>query len=169
MDAFAVSVSCGFCMKQLHTRHALRISLSFGLFQAVMPVFGWLAGSGMKQLIQGVDHWIAFIILSIIGCKMIWESRSLNPDSEKCRVIGNYRLLVLSVATSIDALAVGVTLPFLQVSIVTAPLIIGLVTFLLCYIGIYLGNRFGHLFESKMEVIGGIVLILIGLKILLQG
>ncbi|MBN1901893.1 manganese efflux pump [Candidatus Sumerlaeota bacterium] len=169
LDAFAVSVSCGFCMKQLHVRHALRISLSFGFFQALMPVIGWLAGFGMKQFIQGVDHWIAFILLAIIGGKMIWESKSLNPHKNKREVIGNSRLFMLSIATSLDALAVGIILPFLQVSIIAAPVIIGIVTFSLCYSGIYLGNRFGHLFENKMEIIGGIVLILIGVEILIKG
>jgi putative Mn2+ efflux pump MntP len=169
MDAFAVSVSSGFCIKKLHIKHALKISLSFGLFQAIMPVIGWFAGFKLKEFIQGVDHWIAFILLFIIGCKMIWESRGFPGDEKDCEEIGNSQLFILSIATSLDALAVGITLPFLNISIITAPLIIGMITFILCFVGIYLGNRFGHLFEKKMEVAGGIVLILIGLKILLQG
>lgn len=169
MDAFAVSVSRGFCIKQLHIKHALKISLSFGLFQAIMPIIGWLAGFSLKDLIHGVDHWIAFFLLFIIGCKMIWESRSLPEDEENCKEIRNFQLFILSIATSLDALAVGITLPFLNISIITAPLIIGMITFVLCFAGIYLGNRFGHLFEKKMEVVGGVVLILIGIKILLEG
>jgi len=169
MDAFAVSVSSGFCIKRLRVRHALKISLSFGMFQALMPLLGWLAGFELKQVIGGVDHWIAFVLLFLIGCKMIWESRSLEPDEKKCEIMGNSRLLFLSVATSIDALTVGVTLPFLNVSLITAPLIIGIVTFILSYAGVYLGNRFGHLLESRMEMVGGIILILIGFKILLEG
>ena len=169
LDAFAVSVSSGFCIKQLHIRHALKISLSFGLFQAIMPIIGWLAGFRLKQFIEGVDHWIAFSLLFIIGCKMIWESRRFPENEEKCKDIGNSQLFILSIATSLDALAVGITLPFLNISIVTAPLIIGMITFVLCFVGIYLGNRFGHLFEKKIEAAGGIVLILIGVKILLEG
>ena len=169
MDAFAVSVSSGFCIKKLHLRHALRIALSFGIFQAVMPLIGWFLGHNLKRYIEGVDHWIAFVLLFFIGAKMSWESRKLPSEKEECKILGNTQLLVLSVATSMDALAVGITLPFLNVSLITAPIIIGLITFSLSFAGTYMGNRFGHIFESKMEVIGGLILIAIGIKILLEG
>ncbi|HOE63371.1 MAG TPA: manganese efflux pump MntP family protein [Candidatus Sumerlaeota bacterium] len=170
LDAFAVSVTNGICIKRLHIRHALRVALSFGIFQAVMPMVGWLAGFGVKSFMDGVDHWIAFGLLTAIGIKMIWESRRLDtekvcpPDPE----LGNMQLFMLSIATSIDALAVGLTLPLLSVSIFMPALIIGGITFAVCLFGVYAGNRLGHILESKIEIVGGLILIGIGLKILLE-
>jgi len=168
MDAFAVSVSCGLCIRKMHMVHAFRIAFSFGLFQALMPVVGFLAGHGIKPFIGGLDHWVAFALLSCIGAKMIWEARNLECDQKQKGAPSNYRLVVLSLATSLDALAVGLTLPFLQVSIIAAPIVIGIITFTLSYSGVYLGNRFGHIMEGRLEEAGGIVLILIGTWFLIE-
>ena len=168
MDAFAVSVSNGIGMKMFHVKHALWIALHFGLFQAVMPIIGWLAGFGMKRLVEGMDHWIAFALLLVIGLKMIWESKEIAPEKKNAGHVSNARLLFLSIATSMDALAVGFTLPLLNVSLIASPIIIGTITFAVSLLGVFAGNRFGHLLENKMEALGGIILILIGLKILAE-
>lgn len=168
MDAFAVAIANGFSIKKLKINHALRIALFFGLFQAFMPVIGWSLGLGFRDLISEVDHWIAFGLLSIIGIKMIIESRELREEEKETRTLSLYALLFLSVATSIDALAVGFSLSLLNVSIITPAIIIGIVTFLLSFSGVFIGNRFGHFLESKIEVAGGLILILIGLKILVE-
>lgn len=167
MDAFAVSVTSGFTIKYLRINHALRLAAFFGSFQAIMPVIGWLAGFSLRDFISGIDHWIAFGLLSIIGIKMIFESTKLKPD-RKIDPLNVYVLLILSIATSIDALAIGLTLSILNISIVTPALIIGIITFLLSFIGVYIGDRFGHFFENKIEVVGGLILIGIGIKILIE-
>ena len=166
MDAFAVSVVSGFTIKRLHLRHAIIIALSFGLFQAVMPVLGWLAGTGVRELIQHIEHWLAFGLLSFIGIKMIYESTKLESIENRKDPLAFPVLIVLSIATSIDALAVGLTFAFLKVAIVGPVIIIGLITFALSILGVYIGDKFGHFFEKKIEALGGIILILIGLKIL---
>lgn len=166
MDAFAVSVTSGLKIKDLRINHALRLAASFGLFQAIMPVVGWAAGTGLKGFISEIDPWIAFGLLSIIGLKMIYESTQMKSDEETGNPLNVYVLLMLSIATSIDALAVGLSLSFLKVFIVTPAIIIGVITFLLSFIGVYVGDRFGHFFESKIEIIGGLILIAIGIKIL---
>ena len=168
MDAFAVSVTSGLTIKDLRINHALTLAASFGLFQAVMPVVGWAAGIGLKGFISDIDHWIAFGLLSIIGLKMIYESTQMKSDTEAGNPLNVYVLLMLSIATSIDALAVGLSLSFLKVFIVTPAIIIGVITFLLSFTGVYIGDRFGHFFESKIEIIGGLVLIGIGIKILVS-
>jgi len=168
LDAFAVSVASGFTIKQLRVRHALRIALFFGAFQAVMPAIGWLAGLSLRNLITEFDHWIAFILLAFIGGKMIYESFKLESDRKRIDPLRLDVLLMLAIATSIDALAVGVTFAFLNVAIVWPVLIIGLITFGTSFVGVFIGDRFGHIFESKIELIGGLVLIAIGLKILLE-
>jgi len=167
MDAFAVSVASGFQIKQQHLRHAMRIALFFGGFQALMPVTGWFAGISVRNFIMGFDHWIAFGLLFFIGVKMIYESKKLTPVEKTMNASNIYVLLVLAVATSIDALAVGLSLSFLKIAILTPALIIGFITFLLSFAGVYIGKRFGHFFESKLEVIGGLILIGIGIKILI--
>lgn len=174
MDAFAVSVTNGFMIKELKFRHVFRIAFFFGFFQALMPVLGWAAGTAFSDVIKNVDHWIAFGLLSVIGGKMVFESRSMMKD-EACGECGDKKncldfptLLLMSLATSIDALAVGLTFAFLSVEILLPVLIIGIVTFLLCFIGVYIGNKAGHLFEDKLELIGGLVLIGIGVKILIE-
>ncbi|MGB3340038.1 MAG: manganese efflux pump MntP family protein [bacterium] len=168
MDAFAVSVACGFAIKALRVKHAFTIAVSFGLFQALMPMVGWASGTMLKDLITGIDHWIAFTLLSIIGGKMIYESFKIGRKDEKFDPQNPCMLLILSIATSIDALAVGITLSFLDVAIMMPALIIGIITFLLSFLGVFIGNKFGHFFEKRIEAVGGIILIGIGIKILLE-
>jgi len=168
MDAFAVSITSGITIKNLKINNALKIALFFGLFQAIMPVIGWLAGLSLKDFISEIDHWIAFGLLSFIGCKMIYESITVQSNEKQIDPLNVYVLLMLSVATSIDALAVGVSFAFLKVSIVTPVIIIGTLTFLLSYLGVYIGDRIGHFFENKIEIAGGLLLIGIGLKILIE-
>ena len=168
MDAFAVSIASGAAYKQLKVRHTLRIALFFGGFQAFMPLIGALAGLSVKDYIADYDHWIAFVILAAVGGKMIYESFKIT-EAEKNNSPSNILvLLALSVATSIDALAIGITLSLVAASIITAVIVIGLVTFVMSYIGVMIGKRFGHIFENKIEAIGGLVLIILGVKILLE-
>ena len=168
MDAFAVSITSGITIKGLKFNNALKIAIFFGAFQAIMPLIGWLAGLGLKDFISGIDHWIAFGILSFIGCKMIYESIRIKSYEKEINPLNVYVLLMLSIATSIDALAIGVSFAFIKIFIVTPAIIIGIVTFLLSFLGIFIGNRFGHFFENKIEIAGGIILIVIGTKILLE-
>jgi putative Mn2+ efflux pump MntP len=168
MDAFAVSIASGFAIKNLKLNKALKIAFSFGLFQAFMPLLGWLAGLSLRNFISEIDHWIAFGLLSLIGIRMIYESLKLEAKAKEIDPLNPYVLLVLSIATSIDALAVGLTFAFLKVVIVTPVVIIGAVTFLLSLLGILIGNKLGHFFEKKIEFIGGLILIAIGIKILIE-
>lgn len=165
MDAFSVSVTRGLTLK-CNIKYALIIALSFGVFQAFMPVLGWFSGIQLQYVVSTFAPWIAFLLLLGIGFKMIYES--LFTDEDVCKVFSFRELLILSVATSIDAFAVGVTFAFLNTEILIPILIIGLVTFILSFIGIYIGKNIGHLFENKMEIIGGVILIIIGFKILLE-
>ena len=168
MDAFAVSIASGAAYKQLQVRHTLRIALFFGGFQAFMPLIGALAGLSFREYIADYDHWIAFVILAAVGGKMIYESFKITEAEKNYSPSNILVLLALSVATSIDALAIGITLSLVASSIVTAVIVIGLVTFLLSYIGVILGKKFGHIFENKIEAVGGLVLIALGVKILLE-
>jgi len=168
MDAFAVSITSGITIKHLRINHALRIAFFFGSFQAVMPVIGWLAGLSLRDFIADVDHWVAFGLLGFVGCKMIYEAIKMEAGENGIDPLNIYVLLMLSVATSIDALAVGVSFAFLKISIVTPIIVIGGVTFLLSYLGTYVGNRLGHFFERKIEILGGLILIGIGTKILVE-
>lgn len=168
MDAFAVSIANGLAVKVLRIRHAVRIAIFYGTFQAVMPVLGWLAGYGLREIICEIDHWIAFGLLAFIGSKMIYESYRLEIPDQPCNPLTVYRLLILSFATSIDALAVGLSLSILQAEIVTPALIIGAITFILALTGVFIGNRFGHFFEKKIELVGGLILFGIGIKILID-
>ncbi len=168
MDAFAVSITNGITIKYLRINNALKIAIFFGSFQAFMPLVGWLAGLSLRDFISGIDHWIAFGLLSLIGCKMIYESIKIESRGEKVDPLNVYVLLMLSLATSIDALAVGVSLAFLKISIVTPIIVIGIVTFLLSFLGVFVGNKSGHFFENKIEIIGGLILIGIGIKILVE-
>ncbi|MBP7462200.1 MAG: manganese efflux pump [Candidatus Delongbacteria bacterium] len=168
MDAFAVSISCGLTIQCLHLRHAFRIAFFFGFFQAVMPILGWLAGQSLLAALQDYDHWLAFILLGWVGGKMIHESfraKTCEPAADPLRL---KNLLLLAVATSIDALAVGLSLSLIRVSILTPALIIGMVTFVISLGGVYIGERIGQWFQQKIEVLGGIILIGIGTKILLD-
>jgi manganese efflux pump family protein len=168
MDAFSVSVATGAVYKKIHIKHIFRMAFFFGFFQMFMPVLGWLGASTFKGYIQACDHWIAFGILTAVGMKMIYEAASLENSDKKDLEMTIYTLLMLSVATSIDALAVGVTLSLLDSNnIFETVAIIGIVTFLLSLAGVKIGIRFGHIFEKKIEIAGGILLIIIGLKILL--
>jgi manganese efflux pump family protein len=165
MDAFSVSITRGLTLK-CNIKHALIIALFFGGFQALMPVLGWLSGIKLQYLVSTFAPWIAFILLAIIGVRMIYEA--LSADEDVCNVFSFKELLILSIATSIDAFAVGVTFAFLNTSILIPVIIIGLVTFALSFIGVYIGKNIGHLFENKIEIIGGLILIIIGFKILLE-
>ncbi len=171
MDAFAVALASGATMKRLHLPRALKMGLFFGGFQAVMPVLGWAAGLSMKNFISGWDHWLAFGLLLAVGGKMIYEAFEIKGEeecSDKTCPFDTGTLTILALATSIDALAVGLTFSLLQVSIAGPVLVIGLVTFLMSVAGVKIGSAGGHFFEHKMEAAGGFILIGIGLKILLD-
>jgi putative Mn2+ efflux pump MntP len=168
MDAFAVSIVSGSIYEKLGIKHTLKIASFFGGFQAFMPLLGLSAAITTKKYIQNFDHWVAFIILMTIGLKMIYESFKIKTEGKNFDITNTGTLLILSVATSIDALAVGITLPLITKSVFFPALVIGIVTFILSCFGVYIGKRIGHFFESKIEAIGGIILIFIGLKILIQ-
>ncbi|MHC4644497.1 MAG: manganese efflux pump MntP [Planctomycetota bacterium] len=166
MDAFAVSIVSGSGYRQLQVKHALRMALFFGAFQALMPLVGALAGLAVKTHIENYDHWIAFALLVAVGCKMMYESFKIKSAGATLDPSNLLVLLALAVATSIDALAVGITLSFLVSSLTVAVIIIGLVTFVLSYLGIIIGKKVGHFFESGIEALGGLILITLGLIIL---
>lgn len=170
MDAFAVSVCKGLCMRQINYKHALITAVFFGGFQALMPFIGWLLGKQFEKYITAVDHWIAFILLLFIGGKMVIEViKERNSQEEVCDIKFSYKQLTAeAVATSIDALAVGITFAFLNTGIALPMTIIGVVTFVIAFVGVVIGNRFGAKFKSKAELAGGIILILIGVKILVE-
>ncbi len=168
-DAFAVALGKGLHMKTFRLRHALAIALTFGVFQAVMPLIGWLLASQFARYITGVDHWIAFALLALIGAKMIYEAvRGGADDAEDSDLLPVRELLVLAVATSIDALAVGISFAFLPVSIGRAVVLIGVCTAVLSFVGVRLGRRMGSRFGAPAEIAGGVVLVLIGTRVLLE-
>lgn len=171
MDAFAVSVCKGLGMRKLNKKQALIIGLYFGGFQALMPFVGWLLGSQFQKYITSIDHWIAFILLGFIGGKMMIEAVREWNEEEVVDVmdapIDHKNMLVLAVATSIDALTVGITFAFLGTPIVEAITIIGITTMVISIAGVVVGNFFGSRYKSKAEFIGGLILVLLGLKILL--
>ena len=167
MDAFAVAICKGLAMSKITFRKSLIVGLWFGGFQGLMPLFGYLLGVQFKDSITAIDHWIAFILLGLIGFNMIREA--LSKEEEKASDSLAFKdMLVLAIATSIDALAVGVTFAFLQVNIVPAICFIGVITFTLSMVGVKIGNVFGVRYKSKAELAGGIILILMGTKILLE-
>lgn len=169
MDAFAVSICKGLSMQKIDKKYTLCIGLFFGGFQALMPLTGYLLGSQFSGYIERFDHWIAFVLLALIGFNMIKESREEEEEEEKPYVGVNFKeLLILAVATSIDALAVGVSFAFLGVHIAPAVTLIGCTTFVLTLVGVWVGNLFGSRYKSRAELTGGIILILIGVKILLE-
>lgn len=171
MDAFAVSIAGGATMKRLEIRNALKMGLFFGGFQTFMPVIGWFAGIGMKSFITGWDHWLAFGLLTLVGGKMIYEALMMKEDAAgggKNCPFDTGVLLVLALATSIDALAVGITFSVLSVSIILPVIVIGLVTFILSVAGVQIGVKGGHFFENRIEIFGGLILLGIGVKILLE-
>ena len=165
MDAFAVSICKGLSLKNLKKRHAALVGLYFGGFQFLMPVLGWALGYRFEHVIVSVDHWIAFGLLTVIGVSMIREARHADELDDD---LGFKTMLLLALATSIDALAVGVTFAFLQVRILPAASLIGVTTFLLSVVGVYIGHLFGLRYKAKAEIAGGVILIIIGVKILLE-
>ena len=167
MDSFSVAIANGLATKTFKIAKALKISAFFGFFQAIMPIIGWYAGVYVLDLISDYDHWIAFFLLTFIGSRMIYES----IKKESNTLVSSFSikvLLLLSIATSIDALAVGLSLSFLKVSVITPAIVTGVVTFSLSFFGVYLGGRFGRLLKNRVESLGGLILIVIGLKILLE-
>ena len=167
MDAFAVAVCKGLAMERISLKNAGIVGLWFGGFQALMPLIGYLLGYSFSDAIQSVDHWIAFALLGLIGLNMIKESRSCETG-EACGCLAFKEMFTMAVATSIDALAVGITFAFLTVDIVPAVSLIGVTTFLLSMAGVKVGSVFGAKYKSKAELAGGIILILLGTKILLE-
>lgn len=166
-DAFAVSICKGLAMKKLSWKKALIIGLWFGGFQALMPSVGYLLGFRFEKYVTSIDHWIAFVLLALIGINMIRES--LSGEEENANDAVDFKtMLLLAIATSIDALAVGVTYAFLQVQIVPAVSFIGIITFSLSIIGVKIGNVFGLKYKTKAEIAGGVILLLMGTKILLE-
>lgn len=168
MDAFAVSISNGVSVKGFGKSHAIKQGLYFGVFQFLMPLIGWVLGSSVKSYIEAVDHWIAFGLLAIIGVNMIRESLSEEDDEEEATELSPKVLVLQAIATSIDALAVGISFAVLSVNIVQAAVIIGVVAFVFGVAGGILGKKIGGLLQSKAELAGGVVLILIGCKILVE-
>lgn len=166
MDAFAVSIGLGIKNKNDIKILALKVGLFFGIFQALMPFIGYLGGIGLKDYIQGYDSIIAFVLLLIIGGKMIYEAFNENVE-EEISIVSNKVLLTLAIATSIDAMAAGFTLHLFDLNVYLSLLLIGVITFIMSYVGVYVGSKGGEKYESKAEILGGVVLILIGFKILL--
>ncbi len=168
MDAFAVAVCKGLSMSKITLKKALVVGLYFGIFQAAMPLLGYFVGSLFEKQITSFDHWIAFGLLLLIGGNMIREAVKRDDDDECKEDIGPKSMFPLAIATSIDALAVGVSFAFLQVEIVPAVSFIGVITLVLSMVGVKIGNVFGLKFKSRAEIVGGVILILIGTKILLE-
>lgn len=168
MDAFAVSICKGLSMKKINWKKGIIIGLYFGLFQALMPVIGYCLGSAFESFVTSIDHWIAFVLLSLIGGNMIKEAFG-GDEKENCNDSIDFRIMiVLAITTSIDALSVGITFAFLDVNLLLAIILIGLTTFTISLIGVKIGNQFGSKYENKAQIAGGVVLILIGIKILLE-
>ena len=184
MDAFAVSVSKGMTLKNLTKGTAIKIALFFGGFQAAMPLIGWVLGISFQGYIKAIDHWIALILLTILGGKMIYEfyenrkesanegneivseiSTTLDAEENNKSELSNKELTTLAIATSIDALAIGVSFAFLNVNILSSSLIIGIITFVVCFIGVIAGKKIGGVFKDYAELVGGIILIIIGINI----
>ncbi len=171
MDAFAVSIACGLSGTKIPMRNSLIVAFSFGFFQAIMPVIGWNLSEFAYEQIKDFDHWTAFALLTIVGSKMIWDS--LHAQDEECKCFAyplNLKMLfVLSIATSLDALAVGVSFSCVRQAITLPTIIIGITTFAICFAGLKFGEKIGKGSDSKFTLAGGIILILIGLKILVEG
>ncbi len=168
MDAFAAAICKGLNMKRLNHKQAALIALFFGGFQALMPFIGWVLGKQFEAYITDYDHWIAFGLLAFIGGKMIVDAFNKDDDEEDCNDFNIKELLVMSIATSIDALAVGITFATLGMDITLPVIMIGTVTFAMSYAGVAIGHRFGARFKDKAELAGGVILVLIGTKILLE-
>ncbi len=167
MDSFSISITRGMLPKS-NFKDAFTIALFFGVFQAIMPVMGWFAGEQLAVVVSFWGPFLGFLLLLLIGGKMVYEGIIQDEDEELCKIFSIKEILILSVATSIDAFAVGVTFAFLKISILLPVVMIGLVTFGMSFLGVYIGKKVGHLFEGRIEIIGGIILIGIGFKILLE-
>lgn len=169
MDAFAVATTNGLKMKKFNISFALTIALFFGLFQMIMPFLGWVIGRSFASYIESIDHWIAFALLMFLGIKMIVDSFKKEKDDGEWKRPGFVQLTVMAVATSIDAFAVGVTFSFGETNILSAIAIIGVITFVLSFTGAFFGYKIGEKLKNRADILGGIILILIGIKILLEG
>lgn len=167
MDAFAVSVCKGLAMPKCTFKKATIVGLWFGGFQALMPAIGYVLGAQFQEAIASIDHWIAFVLLALIGGNMIHEALD-NDEEEADASLDVKTMFLLAVATSIDALAIGITFAFLKVNIIPAVCFIGIVTFIISFAGVKIGNVFGTRYKNKAEIVGGVILILLGLKILLE-
>jgi len=169
MDSFAVSISCGLAEQKVSFQHAVKIALAFATFQGVLPVLGWFMGTGIKSYVEGVDHWIAFILLAYLGGKMIYEGITMPADKKESDIYSFRHIMILSIATSIDALVVGFSYALAETEkIFGGAVIIGGVTFFFSMLGIRIGKDVGGRFGSKVEILGGLILIGIGTKILLE-
>ena len=165
MDAFAVSICKGLSLKKVNVKTSLIVGFYFGFFQGIMPLIGFFMIVKFKDFVMSIDHWIVFILLLSIGISMIIESFKGEKTDDKL----NFKnMFALSIATSIDALAVGITFAFLEVNILLAVFLIAIITFIICFIGVKIGNIFGNKYEKSAQIIGGIILILIGVKVLLE-
>lgn len=164
MDAFAVSICKGLTITNRNRKKSFKIAFYFGLFQMLMPITGYLIGNSFKEFIMMIDHYVVFVILGLIGFNMITERNDNTYDDS----IDFKTMIILAIATSIDAFSVGITLAFLNVNLITSTFIIGFITFIICFLGVELGNVLGIKYQKKAEIFGGIVLILIGFKILLE-
>lgn len=170
MDAFAVSICKGLGMRKLDVRQAIVIALFFGVFQALMPVIGWVVGAQFAHFVTAYAHWIAFALLAFVGGKMLWDAFHEDAEDEDAPFrLDLKELFILAIATSIDALAVGVSFAFLEVDIVPSVTLIGVTTFVLSMAGVAIGNQFGSRWEKPATIVGGTVLVLIGVKVLLEG
>ena len=167
MDAFAVSICKGLSMIKVKWKNAIVIALYFGIFQAMMPFIGYIIGTNFSEAVSSIDHWIAFILLSVIGINMIIETFK-KEDSKEDSSISFSNMIILAIATSIDALAVGFTFAFLKVNIYEPIISIGIINFILSAMGVKIGNMFGEKYKGKSQILGGIILIVIGLKILIE-
>lgn len=168
MDAFAVAIVEGGACRRLHLKYAFKVALLFGGFQALMPIVGYFCGLTIRHYVVDWANWIAFGLLLAMGMKMIYESTKLKTDNKQNAESRLFILIALSIATSIDALAVGITLSLVQNVIFFPALLIGIITFILSYVGVYIGQRFGHFFENRIEAAGGIILVALAIKILLK-
>ena len=168
MDAFAVSIASGIAIKEIRIKHSLIIASWFGFFQAIMPLLGWLSGVKLQRFITEIDHWIVFGLLFFIGSKMIYEAFQIEDVENRSNPMDIAVLFSLSIATSIDAFAAGVSFALLNIQVVEPIIIIGIITFIMSFIGVWIGDKGTHFFEKKMEVAAGIVLIAIGVKVLIS-
>ena len=171
MDAAAVSAARGMAVPRVRLRHAALVAVFFGGFQALMPVVGWLVGTRIGPLVEAWDHWIAFVLLVAIGAKMLWESRgskAADPPRSEDELFGFRVMFLLAIATSIDALAVGITLPMLDAPFALSVITIGVTTAVLCVAGLFVGRRAGAMFGRRLDFLGGLILIGVGTMILVE-